>query len=101
MPTRDDGDEAADLVRDSGQLVEEGRRLRSLSDRLIAEIDTLKHLELEARRAGVGSPEFERLSREMTRRARGVFEMSVEQADLAVAVEPQEMTVEDVDPRQD
>ena len=96
MATRRDSNE---LAEDSDRLIGEGRTLRELSDRLIAEIETLRRLELQARQLNIGSPEFERVSREMTDRVRAVFRMSAEQEVLGVQARLQDTTINDVPPK--
>ncbi len=75
--------------------------LRDVSRRLLAEIDALPSLELQSRRVPTGSGEFRRLSAEIEGRSRNVFRMSEEQHELARTVEPQDLTLEDLDQMQD
>ena len=97
MPPQDDGANKAEaLPADSNRLFEEGRQLRNLSDRLIAEIEALRQLEMDARQVPVGSPEFERLSHAIAARARGVYRMTGEQETLAGDVQEQAWTINDV-----
>ena len=87
-----------DLARESDQLITEGRTLRELSDRLIEEIETLRNLEGRARDLPIGSPEFERVSQEITDRVRGVFRLSAEQEALGAEARQQEGTINEVPP---
>ena len=79
-PDRDDDTETDDLAQ-------EHRSLRGVSDLLLSQIDTLRHLELEARKVPPGTPEFERISHEITVRAREVFAAAGEQERLATQLD--------------
>lgn len=90
--------EHADVLRkDSTAVIDAGRQLRDLSTRILAEVDDLRRLEVESRSLSIGSPEFERLSREIAERARDIFRMSGEQLRLAEAADPDERTIEDLE----
>src|SRR3954465_13244210 len=88
--------EPEDLLEASPRLVNEARGLRDLSDRLIEEIETLRSLEAQSREVPIGSPEFERLSQEITDHARSVFRMTAAQEALGVEARFQERTVNEV-----
>jgi hypothetical protein len=85
------------LQDDSARVIDAGRQLRDLSKRILEEIDGLRRLESESRRLPVGSPEFERLSREIADRARQIFGMAGEQRVLAEEALPDDRTLEDLD----
>jgi hypothetical protein len=88
--------ERDDLPEESRRGPDEARGLRDLSDRLIQEIETLRRLEAQSREVPIGSPEFERLSQEITDHARSVFGMSARQEALGVEARFQERTVNEV-----
>jgi len=95
MPSPRDPDE---LAEQSGHLIREGRNLRELSDRLIAEIETIRKLEGRARELPIGSREFEEVSREITDHVHYVFRMSAEQEALGVQARAQDRTINDIPP---
>jgi hypothetical protein len=77
-------DEYADkLDQNSYSLRSESERLRDVSNRLLQAIDAMRHLEREARKLPTGTPEFERVSAEITARAREVFSLAGEQEEAA------------------
>jgi hypothetical protein len=92
--------ERDDLPGERARLVSEARGLRDLSDRLIKEIATLRRLEAESRAVPIGSPEFKRLSQEITDHAHSVFRMSAGQEALGVEARFQDRTVNEV-PREE
>ena len=89
-----------DPAAESGRITDEGRRLRSVSDRLISEIGTIHALESRARELKIGSPEFEIVSAEITDHVRTVFRMSSEQESIGVEAQLQDGTINDVLPEE-
>lgn len=89
-----------DVPEGSARVGNEARGLRDLSDRLIEEIETLRRLEAQSREVPIGSPEFERLSQEITDHAHSVFGMSARQEALGVEARFQDRTVNEVPPEE-
>jgi hypothetical protein len=73
------------------------RELRAVSNRILAELDAVRRLEVESRQFRVGSHEFEVISAEIEARAKGIFAMAAEQRSLGQAVPPQNASLEELD----
>jgi hypothetical protein len=97
MTFRDDRDA---LQGASGRLVAESRRLRDVSSQLLAAIDAIHQLELEARRLAIGTREFYRVSAEVTALSRDVSRLAGEQERAAAGLPPRDTMIEDLE-RQD
>ena len=95
MPSPHDPDDPEGASREA---TDEGRRLRDLSDRLIAAIGTIRRLEHRSRELPIGSPEFEDVSKQITDRVHSVFLMSAEQEALGTGARVQERTINEISP---
>ena len=71
--------------------------LRYVSRRLRDVIDEIGALEDRSRAVPIGSPEFARLSADVTGLAREVLRLSTEQETAGHAMEPQSTTLEELD----
>ncbi len=96
---RRDGD--ANLQSDSDMVRAEGRALRDVSRRLLDQIEEIRHLELQARTLAIGTPEFERVSAQITARSREIFGLAGEQEQAAAALSPRDVTIEQLDAAED
>jgi hypothetical protein len=86
-----------DLLSHGQDVIAQSRQLRDLSKQLLGQIDELRRLELESRTAAIGSPEFMRLSADITALSRDVFRLSSEQETAGQALAPQPATLEELD----
>jgi hypothetical protein len=96
MPRRED-DPNDQLFEYSERLLHESRHLREVSKRLLAHIRDLHELERQSRTVPMGSPEFTRLSADITTLSREVFRLSEEQEAVGGRIPEQSTTVEDMD----
>jgi hypothetical protein len=71
--------------------------LHGISNRLVAHIGDLHALERQSRTVPIGSPEFVRLSADVTALARDVLRLSAEQATVARGVGPEPATIDELD----
>jgi hypothetical protein len=90
---RDLNDSNDPLVRVSNDEPARAPDVRDVSDRLLAEISRIRHLELESRKVHIGSCDFLRMSEEVAVRSRSVFRLSHQQYALARALAPQAATI--------
>src|SRR5215208_2101136 len=97
MTFRDDRDALQDASRG---LIADSRRLRDISAELLAAIDAIRQLEIRARTLAIGTPEFNRVSGEITARSRDLFRLAGEQEQTAERLPPRDTTIEDLE-RQD
>ena len=90
-----------DLARESRRVIEAGRELRDVSDRLISAIQTIRRLEDEARRLPIGSPDWERISQEITAEVHGVYLLSTQQEALGAEARSADQTIDGFAPNRD
>ncbi len=97
MPEHDDQERADEPRFDSDRPTDQAKRLRRVSDGILEEIAAIRHLEVEARKLNPGSPEFARISAEITTRTRAMFMAAGEQEALAGAASEADPPIEEVD----
>jgi hypothetical protein len=93
----DAGSRAERLSHASDATRRTAHELRHLSDRIVAALDELKHLEIESRKVRVGSAEFELLSAEIAARAKAIFALVNEEQSLGDSMPRTEVSIEDFD----
>jgi hypothetical protein len=102
MPPPDEPRRNVDaLTADSERVRLTSEDLRALSKRLLAEIQTLRELELESRKMRVGSREFALVSAEIEARAKMIFRMASEQRTMAEVVPPENESLAEMDETSD
>lgn len=75
---------------------EEERQLEGISDRLMAEANTVKRLERERRSYPISSPRFQELADEIADHARHVFRLAEEQEETGERIPPDDDDIDDV-----
>ena len=96
MPRRED-DPTNQLFEASERLLYDSRRLREISKRMLQHIRNLHELERQSRSVPVGSPEFVRLSADITALSRQVFSLAAEQELAGGRIPAQSRTLDEMD----